>query len=93
MLSPSEVATELMSLPRRTAFVRSGEDVGAIHTHDTLEPVSWEEFLDRLGRIRWQTIEKYCKPKAEVEGAPDQNTNNNPPDDNQEPPLSRWEEV
>jgi hypothetical protein len=91
IVSPSEVASMLTRTPRRTAFVRSGEDVGVIHTHDTVKPVTSAELTERMGAIRQQTIEKYCRPRAEVEGQslPQHATTNNAA----ESVPSRWEEV
>lgn len=62
----TDVAQELMALPFRHAYVRSGDEVGVIRTEDTFEPVSDEELEARLALIQAQTRQKYCKPKAEV---------------------------
>ncbi len=65
--STSEVAHMLTQLPRRAAFVRSGNEVGVIYTHDTDDPVTSEEFKKRMKEIKAQTRAKYCKPKDQVE--------------------------
>lgn len=86
-VSSAEVAHMLTQLPRRAAFIRSGEDIGAIYTDDTTAPVRGDELQERLSIIRGQTRAKYCRPvnsdgtDIDVGGKPD------------EPPVSRWEEV
>jgi hypothetical protein len=87
-LSATDVAHMLTQLPRRAAFVRSGEDVGVIYTENTASPVNNGELRKRLYLIRGQTRQKYCRPKDQsVEGSMPPN----PPDS--EPPMPRWEEV
>lgn len=65
--STSEIAKMLSSLPRRAAFVRSGDDVGVIYTHNIPQRVSQAEHAARLNAIRQQTRAKYCHPREEVE--------------------------
>jgi hypothetical protein len=65
--TPAEIARMLTSLPRRTAFIRSGEDVATIFTEDTPEVVSEYLFNNRVERIREHTREKYCMSKDEDE--------------------------
>jgi hypothetical protein len=86
-LSASEVASMLTQLPRRAAFVRSGDDVGVIYTEDTLAPCDTNELRKRYYLIRGQTRQKYCRPKEEL--ARDTDVPSKP----DEPPVSRWEEV
>lgn len=62
----TEVAQELMALPFRHAYVRSGDESGVIRTEDTFEPVSDEELEARLALIQAQTRQKYCRPKVEA---------------------------
>src|SRR5438067_11814516 len=58
--SEKEIARMLVSLPRRAAFVRSGDDIGVIYTEDSL-PDCDEEFVEaRTTQIKVQTIQKYC---------------------------------
>ncbi len=73
-LSTTEVAQMLTQLPRRAAFVRSGEEMGVIYTDDTLPMVSGSTFAQRLEFIQAQTRQKYCRPKSEVEKEPEAKT-------------------
>ncbi len=65
--SMSEVAQMLSMLPRRAAFIRSGDEMGVIYTDDSLPMVTGSALRERVERIRAQTRQRYCKPKAEVE--------------------------
>lgn len=65
--SPAEIAQMLVSLPRRAAFIRSGEDVVTIFTEDTPEPVPASVFKQRVDHIVERTHKRYCNPKSEVE--------------------------
>jgi hypothetical protein len=67
--STNEVTQMLTKLPRRAAFVRSGDDIGVIYTDDVLPSVSGIELAARLAFIQAQTRQKYCKPKQDVEAA------------------------
>jgi len=95
-LSATDVAHMLTQLPRRAAFVRSGEDVGVIYTDDTPPPVDSATFHERLRLIRDQTRQKYCRPVNEPE-----DTTLDELDDTmlrpairvEKPQVSRWEEV
>ncbi len=84
-LSASEVASMLTQLPRRAAFVRSGDDVGVIYTEDTLPPCDTNELRKRYYLIRGQTRQKYCRPKDDDDINVGTKAN--------EPAMSRWEEV
>jgi hypothetical protein len=57
----SDIASMLTQLPKRAAFVRSGDDVGVIYTDDTLAACDEEEFEARLTQVKVQTIQKYCR--------------------------------
>ena len=96
-ISHSEVAGWLNRLPRRAAFVRSGEDVGVIYTNDTPKPLTGEAFQARLQTVYEQTHAKYCRPKEEVERGLFGTTKDSdtPPEkpDEPEPPIRRWEEL
>lgn len=98
----SAVGQMLTQLPRRAAFVRSGEDVGVIYTHDTQAVASGEDLRKRGQEILQQTRSKYCHPKDVVEQAlaqplqhmqPDAQAVNAAPDPNALPDISRWEEA
>ena len=65
--SPAEVANKLASLPRRTAFVRTGSAVATITTQTTPERVPPALFSSRVKRIQAATHTKYCKPASQVE--------------------------
>lgn len=83
-LSPIDVSHMLMQLPRRAAFVRSGQDIGVIYTDKTADHCDTKELGRRYYLIRGQTRAKYCKPKEELV---------TPVSASNEPFLSRWEEV
>jgi hypothetical protein len=82
-MSSSEAASSLLQLPRRAAWVRSGETIGVIYTDKTAAHCDTRELGRRYYLIRGQTRAKYCSPvMAEpiVDSTP-------------EPPISRWEVV
>jgi hypothetical protein len=85
-LSPVEVSHMLMQLPRRAAFVRSGQDVGVIYTDKTADHCVTGEPGKRYYLIRGQTRAKYCTAKVELDTDTNVGVKN-------EPPISRWEEV
>jgi hypothetical protein len=85
--SASEVAAMLTQLPKRAAFVRSGEDVGVIYTADTPKLASADTIRKRFYLIRGQTRAKYCTPVELLNGLAPQ------PEMKNEPPVMRWEEV
>jgi len=89
--SPAAVAKMLTSLPKRAAFVRSGDTVGVIYTHDTQPPLPNHELYGRAKDILEHTRMVYCHPKAEVERSFSQNTGNAGTSNVQ--PVSRWEEI
>ncbi len=90
------VAQMLTSLPRRAAFVRTGETVGVIYTSDTPEPLPPQLFKQRLEAIVQHTRTEYCRPRAEVE---QEMLNPTPPPNLPHPsqppqvPPTRWEET
>lgn len=59
----------LTALPKRVAFVRSGDDQGTIYTLQTPEGVQGLELNSRLQHIEAHTRAIYCHPKEEVEKA------------------------
>jgi hypothetical protein len=65
--SANAVGRMLTQLPRRAAFVRSGEDVGVIYTLPTPKRLSGQELTERIQLIREQTRITYCHPCEEVE--------------------------
>lgn len=79
----------LTSLPKRAAFVRSGDTVGVIYTHDTPEALPQQELFERANAILQHTRKVYCRPRAEVERLFIQ-SNQQPP---AAQPVSRWEEI
>ena len=87
--STADVARMLTQLPKRAAFVHSGDTVGVIYTHDTpilLPPV---QLFERAKAILEHTRQVYCHPKAEVERLfmlPAQASAS-------VQPVSRWEEI
>jgi hypothetical protein len=93
-LSAPDVASMLTQLPKRAAFVRSGEEVGVIYTENTLPPVDELTLRDRLHLIREQTRLKYCRNLEEPEV-----TTSDELDDTMLRPIvgkpqpSQWEEV
>ncbi len=63
--STADVGKMLNQLPKRAAFVRSGNTVGIIYTHDT--PPQNGSLPDDMAYIRDHTRQVYCHPRAEVE--------------------------
>lgn len=99
-VSTADVGKMLNSLPRRAAFVRAGNTVGVIYTHNTPPAPSRTELYERGKLVLMQTRAKYCHPRASVEqGLPPADTttppaappSSEPPD--KQPPLSGWEEA
>jgi len=84
--SPADIAQRLVQLPKRTAYVRSGNDVGVIYTDDTLPPMDEDTVLGNYSLIKVRTRQKYCRHVSSSQ-PPSPHT----PDD--EPPIARWEEV
>jgi hypothetical protein len=66
-LSNSQVAQEIMNLPRRHALVKIGNDVSEVMTFDTPSAVAPAIFDRRRYMVVGQTRQKYCRPAAEVE--------------------------
>lgn len=87
----SAIGQMLTRLPRRSAFVRSGEDVGVIYTLPTPEGLQGSALHERLQIIRDQTRATYCRSQAEVE-ADIVGRGGQTPQDNNAPPM-RWEEI
>jgi hypothetical protein len=69
VMSNAEVGKMLNSLPPRAAFVRSGQTVGVIYTHDTPPKLPEKEYRERVTAIRDRTRQTYCHPRDEVEKA------------------------
>jgi len=65
--STAAVAQLLTQLPRRHALVRSGDDVGRIHTYDTPPKLEGQALEERVRMIRDQTRAKYCHSHAQVQ--------------------------
>jgi hypothetical protein len=84
-MSQSEVAHRLSTLPNRTAYVQSGEHTARIQTLTAAEGVNAQELEHRFSIIREQTRAKYCQPVSQADNTP-------PPESDDEPPASRWEE-
>lgn len=82
VLTVSDVASDLLRLPKRAAYVHSGSDVGVIYTDDNMPGVSGDELKYRLDYIRVNTRHNYCK-KLEPTS----------PSAVKKMELSRWEEV
>jgi hypothetical protein len=87
-VSPADIAGRLVQLPKRVAYVRSGNDVGVIYTDDALPQMDEYTALGNYSIIKVQTRDKYCRQVKTVDSPP---ISPNTPDD--EPPISRWEEV
>ena len=88
--STAEVAKMLTQLPKRAAFVRSGDTVGVIYTHDTGGSLPRRELYNRAVAILEHTRQTYCHPRAEVERLFTQPTQAQP---QALQPVSRWEVV
>jgi hypothetical protein len=65
--TPADVAKMLNQLPRRAAFVRSGDTTGVVYTQDTPQGMDPTTYADVYGYIQDQTRQTYCHPKTEVE--------------------------
>lgn len=65
--SAAEIAQQIINLPKRTAFVRSGETVALIETDDTPEMVTPSSLAGRKQQIREQTRQNYCRAAYDVE--------------------------
>lgn len=98
--STTVVGQMLTQLPRRAAFVRSGETVGVIYTNDTPQRVTGNELQLRAQAVLTQTRQKYCHPRKEVErsflepeaGEPANASSMVQADaPAMQPPMSRWE--
>ena len=89
-LTTADTGKMLTALPRRAAFVRTGDTVGVIYTHDTPPALSRWDLSDRTAYIKDHTREVYCHPRAEVERLFLAPGSSQPPDVQ---PVSRWEEV
>lgn len=63
----SEMAQKLAQLQKRIAFMRSGDEMGPIKTLDAPEPEG--NTAARRDLITWQTRERYCRPREDVEAA------------------------
>lgn len=66
-LSHTDVGRMLTALPKRAAFVRSGDTVGVIYTHDTAPGLANWELYERAKDILEHTRIVYCHPREEVE--------------------------
>ena len=75
----------LTQLPKRAAFVRSGDETGVIYTDNTPVQVSAEETKKRFIQIQAQTRERYCIHKDSL--------NDGVPPAVKEPQSERWQEV
>jgi len=93
-LGTTELAHLLTQLPRRAAWVRSGDELATIYTHPIPKSLTGVELRERLEVIMTQTREKYCRPKTEVESGffktPEKTTPDAPAETAR---ISRWEEV
>ncbi len=83
-LGTSDVASMMVRLPRRAAFVLSGQEMGVIFTDDKLPVLQGKLLADRLALIQAQTRLRYCKP------IPNPNTPPPPPQPDDDP-QPRWE--
>lgn len=65
--SATVVGQMLTQLPRRTAFVRSGDTVGVIYTHNTPKALSPNDLRSRIMAVQTHTRLTYCHPRVEIE--------------------------
>lgn len=73
-LTSFDIAHMLTQLPRRAAFVRSGDEIGVTYTDDTLPAVAPDVLSKRLQVIQAQTRQTYCRAKSELEEEQKQET-------------------
>lgn len=83
--SVSDIAHDLSSLPKRAAWVSSGEDVGVIYTLDTDPWMSGDYLEECINFIREHTRGQYCR---QIEQQIDSTDTNEP-----QQPTPRWEEI
>jgi hypothetical protein len=86
-LNPALVAKMLTELPKRAAYVRSGDTTGVIYTDNTIPLVDSNELRKRFYFIREQTREKYCRAIRETP------IESNSTKLELKPKVSRWEVV
>lgn len=92
--SIADIAQMLTMLPKRAAFVRSGDNVGVIYTDDNPQPVERSVLHQRLQAIQARTRAQYCTPKEQLEATPTQPPEQvEPTEPSHEPEPSGWEEV
>jgi GTPase SAR1 family protein len=66
-VSNADIASMIVGLPRRYAFVRTGSKVFQLYTSDTPPTCSKAEQEKRLQTIKNQTRATYCKPASQVD--------------------------
>lgn len=96
--STTVVGQMLTQLPRRAAFVRSGDTVGVMYTHNTPKTAPPSELRTRTLAVQAHTRLAYCHARDEVEAAftGDQAVQDAVQVAVQVPqgaPINRWEEV
>lgn len=66
--SVTSLAHMMTQLPKRACFVRAGDDIAVIYTHDTPDALQGQALA-----ARWEIVEqqskKYSRPRSEVETA------------------------
>src|SRR6185312_5404085 len=85
--STTDTAQMLVHLPKRAAFVKSGEDVGVIYTHPTPQRVEGQALASRQYFVQQQTRQTYCAPRAQIEQRVVSDSSTDPHS------FARWEEA
>lgn len=94
--STTVVSQMLTQLPRRAAFVRSGDTVGVVYTQHTPKTAPPSEARARLLAVQARTRQTYCRSRDDIENAFATSEARAPAmDDTQflEAIRSRWEEA
>ena len=98
----TDVAQKLSSLPKRTLYIRCGDDIELLNTHDAPTPVDAQKVGGRHMQVLAQTRAAFCSPREDVErmlgrhaAQPTPTPVQTPPVPNVQPaqPRSRWQNV
>lgn len=66
-MTTANVAQKLSSLPKRTLYIRCGDDIGHLKTHDAPKPVDAQKVAGRQMQVLAPTRAAFCSPREDVE--------------------------
>lgn len=98
----ADMAQKLSSLPKRTLYIRCGDDIGHLKTHDAPKPVDAQRVAGRHLQALAQTRAAFCSPRKDVERMLGRRAAQSTPTSTQTPPVpnvqpapprSRWQNV